>query len=81
MRRAQDYLDEMKSGSSNAIFLVMWPIFNVLLVHSNAYQMHCLKDEYRQQTAAVHMIDWGVSLQIMTFFTEYGSFIGGGGAI
>jgi hypothetical protein len=28
----QDYLDEMKSGASNAIFLVMWPIFNVLLV-------------------------------------------------
>jgi hypothetical protein len=28
----QDYLDEMKSGASNLIFLVMWPIFNVLLV-------------------------------------------------
>jgi hypothetical protein len=28
----QDYLDEMKSSSSNAIFLLMWPIFNVLLV-------------------------------------------------
>ena len=28
----QDYLDEMKSSASNVIFLVMWPIFNVLLV-------------------------------------------------
>ena len=31
---SQDYLDEMKSGASNAIFLVMWPVFNVLLVSS-----------------------------------------------
>ena len=34
MIASQDYLDEMKSGASNAIFLVMWPVFNVLLVSS-----------------------------------------------
>ncbi len=28
----QDNLDEMTSGASNFFFLIMWPVFNMLLV-------------------------------------------------
>ena len=28
----QDHLEEMNSTASNVIFLIMWPVFNVMLV-------------------------------------------------
>ncbi len=29
----QDYMEDMTTHTSNAVFIVMWPIFNILLVN------------------------------------------------
>ncbi len=39
---AQDNLEEMTTGASNIVFLLMWPIFNVLLVTVHFRIVLCL---------------------------------------
>jgi hypothetical protein len=56
-----DYMDEMSSHGSNVVFLVMWPVFNVLLVN---LLIAVVNDQY-ENSKALSNVDYCFNLYEM----------------